>query len=71
MTPAPRGNQGLLLTGSGTSWTATETPLPAADPGGNVQPSSVASAPTTVRAVAGAYTDSSGNRQGVPLPGPG
>jgi hypothetical protein len=62
---------GLLLTGSGTSWTASEAPQPPTGPGSSVDLNSVACPSTIVCAVAGDYTDSSGNRQGVLLTGPG
>jgi hypothetical protein len=64
--------QGLLLTGSGTSWTATEVPLPAgaaADPEAALYSVACPSASSCV--AAGYYTDSSGNRQGVLISGAG
>ena len=62
--------QGLLLTGSGTSWTATETPLPAgADPGAGLWSVACPSASSCV--AVGSYTDSSGNGQGLLVSGTG
>ena len=64
--------QGLLLTGSGTSWIAKEAPLPAgaaANPGALL--GAVACPVTTVCVVASSYNDSSGNTQAVLLTGPG
>ncbi|MGH3190329.1 MAG: hypothetical protein ACRDOL_24280, partial [Streptosporangiaceae bacterium] len=60
----------LLLTGSGTSWTATEAPLPAgADPGAGLNSVTCPSASSCV--AAGTYTDSAGDRQGLLLTGLG
>jgi hypothetical protein len=65
-------HQGLLLTGSGTSWTTTETPLPtnaAADP--NVYLRSV-TCPTVSHCTAlGSYTDSAGYTEDLLLSGSG
>jgi hypothetical protein len=63
------GNQqGLLLTGSGSSWTAAKAPLPA---GASVVPgvwlSSVSCGSASTCAAAGWYKDSSGNQQGLLL----
>ncbi len=64
--------QGLLLTRSGSSWTATEAPLPAGTSANrNAELSSVA-CPSAAVCVAGQrYTDSSGHGQGVLLTGHG
>jgi hypothetical protein len=63
--------QGLLLTGSGSSWTAAKAPLPAgaaAVPG--ITLGSVACASGSASCVAvGSYQDASGNSQGVLLTG--
>jgi hypothetical protein len=63
---------GLLLTGSGTTWTATEAPLPAGAsatiPGASVN--SVACPAATDCMAGGSYVDSSGNGQGLLLNGP-
>jgi hypothetical protein len=64
--------QGLLLTGSGTAWTATEAPLPAnaaASPGATI--TSVACPSTTECVAVGGYTDTSGGGQGLLLTGAG
>jgi hypothetical protein len=64
--------QGLLVTGSGTSWTAAKAPLPAnaaADPA--VFPGSVACASASSCVATGTYTDSSGNVQGLLVTGSG
>ena len=56
----------LLVTGSGTSWTAAEAPLPAnaaADPGAGLGSVACPSASSCV--AAGVYTDSSGNLAGA------
>lgn len=66
------GDQGLLITGSGTSWAAGRAPVPgnaAANP--DVSINSVA-CPSAVFCVAvGTYKDSSGNQQGLLLTGSG
>ncbi|MGH3153243.1 MAG: serine/threonine-protein kinase, partial [Streptosporangiaceae bacterium] len=68
---------GLLLTGSRSSWTATEAPLPAnasapADPDtAPVNLYSVACASTSHCTAVGLYTDSSGHQQGLLLTGSG
>jgi hypothetical protein len=65
------GTSGLILTGSGTSWTATEAPLP----GGNadsVRQLSAVSCPSVASCVAtGTYEPSSGGWQGLILTGSG
>ena len=64
--------QGLLITGSGTSWTATEAPLPAnaaADPYAALGSVACPSASTCV--AAGYYQDPSGNEQGLLITGSG
>ena len=64
------GNEyGWLLTGSGTSWTATEAPLPANATGGALGWVVCPSASSCV--ATGGYTDSSGNGQGLLVTGPG
>jgi hypothetical protein len=64
--------QGLLLTRSGSSWTATEAPLPAGTSANrNAELSSVACASPALCVAAGSYTDSSGHGQGVLLTGHG
>src|ERR1039457_2425755 len=60
-------SQGLLLTGHGSSWTATKAPLPAA---AGASPSDVSLfgvvCPSAVACVAaGSYTDSAGNPEGL------
>jgi hypothetical protein len=64
--------QGLLLTGHGSSWTATQAPLPA---GAATGPDATLSNVTCVSAAecvaVGSYTDSSGHGQGMLLTGPG
>ena len=72
-TDSSGNQQGLLVTGSGTSWTAAEAPLPAnaaADPA-PFFPGSVACASASSCVAAGFYTDSSGNIQGVLVTGSG
>jgi hypothetical protein len=64
--------QGLLVTGQGTSWASVEAPLPAnaaADP--HVGLYFVACPSATSCTVAGVYTDSSGNQEGLLLTGAG
>jgi hypothetical protein len=64
--------QGLLLTGSGTSWTATKAPLPAnaaAQP--NVSLRSVACGSATACVAVGTYAGLSGNQYGLLLTGSG
>ena len=64
--------QGLLLTRSGSSWTATEAPLPPSTSANrNAELSSVACPSAAVCVAAGSYTDSSGHGQGVLLTGHG
>ena len=63
--------QGLLLTGSGSSWTAAKAPLPAgaaANPGTTLGSVACNSASASCVAV-GSYQDASGNSQGVLLTG--
>ena len=70
--PDSLGGQGLLLTGSGTSWTATEAPMPVgapANPGATLF--SVACAPGSSCVVVGTYTDALGHSQAVLLTGSG
>jgi len=62
--------QGLLLTGSGTSWTATEAPLPSGDQTPAGLDSAACASPSSCVAV-GSYDDSSGNVQGLLLTGSG
>jgi hypothetical protein len=66
-------SQGLLLTGHGSSWTATKAPLPAA---AGASPSDVSLfgvvCPSAVACVAaGSYTDSAGNPEGLLITGHG
>jgi hypothetical protein len=71
-TDSSGNSQGLLVTGSGTAWTATEAPLPAnaaASPGTYL--SAVACPSTTSCVAVGGYTDSSSHEQGLFLTGPG
>ena len=71
-TDSSGGEQELLVTGSGTSWTAAEAPLPAnaaANPG--VGLGSVACASVSSCVAAGEYPDSSGNGQGLLVTGSG
>jgi hypothetical protein len=66
------GWQGLLLAKSGSSWAATQAPLPAgaaADP--YATPGSVACASASSCAAVGVYQDSSYNQQGLLLTGSG
>ncbi|HTX00802.1 MAG TPA: hypothetical protein VMD59_18620, partial [Acidimicrobiales bacterium] len=59
--------QGLLLTDSSGTWTATEAPLPAGAAGNpGVAPSAISCAVTTC-AAAGTYLDASGSTQGLLL----
>jgi hypothetical protein len=61
------GPSGLILTGSGTSWTAAKAPLPAGATGG-VRLLSAVSCPTAASCIAvGVYVDSSGGFQGLLL----
>lgn len=66
------GYQGLLLTGSGSAWTATQAPLPAgaaADP--FVTITSVSCFSASVCAAIGTYVDSAGDTQALLLSGSG
>jgi Cutinase len=66
------GSQGLLIAGSGTSWTATQAPVPgnaATNPGVSIN--SVACPSAAFCAAVGTYTDSSGQQQGLLLTGSG
>jgi len=64
--------EGMLVTGSGTSWTATEAPLPSnASVGAGFSLNSEACHSTTSCVISGAYTDSSGQGQGLLISGPG
>jgi hypothetical protein len=70
--PASGYEQGLLVTGSGTTWQATETPLPAnaaAKP--SVTLYSVTCPSTTSCIATGTYFDSAGNQHGLLLTGSG
>ena len=61
-----------LLIGSGSSWAAQQVPLPAnAGPNPTVYLDSVACPSVTTCVVAGSYTDSSGNQQGMLVTGSG
>jgi hypothetical protein len=62
---------GYLVTGSGTSWAATQAPLPANAAPGIALLQSVACASTTSCVAVGTYTDSSGNTEGLVLTGSG
>jgi hypothetical protein len=65
---ALRSFQGLLLTGHGSSWSATKAPVPpgfATDPDPDLTDVGCASA--TVCLATGSYLDSSGNEQGLLL----
>ena len=71
-TDSSGGEQGLLVTGSGTSWAATEAPLPAnaaANP--NVVLGSAACPSASSCVVPGEYSDSSGFEHGLVLTGSG
>ena len=67
------GNQeSMLVTGSGSSWTATQMPVPAG--GSDGQPSqggSVACASASACVIVGTYTDSAGNTQDMFVTGSG
>jgi hypothetical protein len=68
--------QGLLLTGSGASWTATEAPLPANAAGDSTQETYAGlrfvTCPTAAECVVtGSYHDTSGNTEGLLLTGSG
>jgi hypothetical protein len=66
------GAQGLLIAGSGTSWTATKAPVPgnaATSPGVSIN--SVACPSAAFCVAVGTYTDSSGQQQGLLLTGSG
>lgn len=66
------GSQGLLLTGSGKTWTATRPPLPAnAAPGAEVSLNGVACPTATSCLVTGTYSASVGADQGMLLTGHG
>jgi hypothetical protein len=70
---APPSTYGLQVTGAGSSWTATEAPLPAnagyTAPGANL--TSVACAPAGECLAVGNYTTKSGYVQGLLATGPG
>lgn len=71
-TDSSGAKEGLLLTGSGSSWTATRAPLPAsaaASPHAGV--SSVSCLPANPCVAAGFYTDKSDNIRGLLLTGSG
>jgi len=64
--------QGLIVTGSGNSWTSTEAPLPpnaASSPQVNLTAAACPSPSSCI--VTGVYTDSAGHQQGVLLTGSG
>jgi hypothetical protein len=66
------GTQGLLIAGSGTSWTATKAPVPgnaATNPAVSIN--SVACPSAAFCVAVGSYTDSSGNQQSLLLTGSG
>jgi kumamolisin len=66
------GTQGVLTAGSGTSWTATQAPLPSdAAPNPNVDLRSVACAAATSCVAVGGYGDSAGNFHGLLVTGSG
>lgn len=65
------GTSGLILTGSGTSWTAAKAPLPVGGTG-SVRLLSAVSCPPVASCIAtGYYADSSGGFQGLILTGSG
>jgi hypothetical protein len=64
------GTSGLIVTGSGTSWTATEAPLPAGN-AGSVQISAISCPSVALCVATGYYADSSGGFQGLILTGSG
>jgi len=69
---ASERGQGLLLTGSGSSWTATEAPLPSnASASGNAGTLGMSCSSASQCVAAGTYTDSSGHMQGLLLNGAG
>jgi hypothetical protein len=69
---SPGYARGLLLTGSGKSWSAVEAPLPAnAYPSGGVSISSVACPSTALCVAVGTYNVSQQDQQGVLLTGSG
>ena len=66
------GSQGLLIAGSGTSWTATKAPVPGnAAPNPGVSIYSVACPSAAFCVAVGTYTDSTGEQQGLLLTGTG
>lgn len=70
----PGTYQGLLVTGSGTSWTGTQAPLPAGAATGTAQDADIqaVACPSATACVAtGFYVDSSGSQQGLLLTGSG
>jgi hypothetical protein len=70
--PSSGNEQGLLVTGSGTTWQATQAPLPAnAAARPSVALYSVACPSSTVCVATGSYNDSSGNEHGLLLTGSG
>jgi len=73
-TDSAGNSRGLLLTGHGSSWTATRAPLPAGVVTSSAtQPlvGSVACASPAACAAVGSYTDSAGNSRGLLLTGHG
>jgi Peptidase A4 family len=62
-------SQGMLLTWSGSSWTAAQAPLPPGTENSDLE--SVACSPATGCAAVGYYTDAVGNQQGLLLTGSG
>jgi hypothetical protein len=71
--PTAGADQGLLVTGSGTSWAAAKAPLPsnAGDSFYGTGLQSVACASTSVCVAVGGYFDSSGDAQGMLVTGSG
>jgi hypothetical protein len=63
--------QGILITGSGSTWTATKAPMPTGAMPGNDFLGSVTCDPQLACLVTGYYTDSSHNTQGWLISGTG
>ena len=70
-TDSAGNQQGLLLTGSGTTWAPDEVQAPGAATDPSVNLTSVACPDTSTCVAAGYYTDSAGNQQGLLLTGLG
>jgi hypothetical protein len=71
-TDASGGQQGILLTGTGTSWTAEEAPLPAgAGANPSVDLTSIACPSATTCVAAGYYTNSADGQDGILVSGLG